>query len=681
MKKPFNTSTFLSLIPKQLLLLICLFLFIFPPFIFAEERTKALTLFYSGEEHGQLGLHGCGAEQVGGVAHRQTLIEDLYIKYDAVLNLHIGNLIDATDENAEWVYQIGLTALEAIQIDVLCLGPNELSIPLETIAALHTNHPEVEVVCTNLTTKIGKPYLIRTVGSAEVAVIGLISENHVLELPNGALIPPQIALEQLQTKRIDKFDIVVVVFHATEKEAHTLAEVVPWIDVLIVAGNTEKDPLEIHRPASFTGKTAIVTNASQGAAVGVLEVEPYNVSQEYTFTNRYHDVSEKITPNVDLAHLIEVYETSTTLAETFGTTIQEEPDNAIHITYFHKHGCQKCTRTLKILKDLKSVYPQIVVEQRNAKTESALLEAMGILYKVPKTKRITTPAVFIGDTAFVGEINQQYLKAVIEKYLETGSTSRLTAAEAQLETAESEIVSRFHQFGALTVASAGLLDGINPCAFATLVFFISYMNLVGRGRKEMLIAGGAFTFAVFLTYFLLGLGTLSFMNYLNQFSGIAKCVYLLAATMTFVLSGLSLYDAVKAKQGKTKEIMLQLPHTFKLRIHKVIREQTRSSGVITGAFVIGFVISALELVCTGQVYLPTLTFVVGIDGMRTHAIAYLLLYNLMFIVPLFVVFGCIYYGTTSLQLGGVLQKHLVALKVGIALLLCGLGTWLVLSVL
>jgi len=335
---------------------------------------------------------------------------------------------------------------------------------------------------------------------------------------------------------------------------------------------------------------------------------------------------------------------------------------------------------VEILKRLKERYPNIAVDQHNAKTAQTHLEAMGNLYKVPEAKRLTTPAVFIGDTALIGELDEKRLEIAVQKYSETGVTSRLKEAVASLDTAESEIVNRFHGFGTLAVAGAGLLDGINPCAFATIVFFISYMNLVGRGRKEMLIAGGAFALAVFVTYLLVGLGTLSFMSYLNQFSGVAKCVYLIAAAATFVLAGLSFYDAVKAKQGKTKEILLQLPRALKLRIHKVIRERTRTSGVIAGALVIGFVISALELVCTGQVYLPTLTFVAGIEGMRAHAIAYLLLYNVMFIVPLLVVFGCVYWGTTSLQLGGILQKHLVTVKVGIAFLLFGLGTWLVLSV-
>ncbi len=81
---------------------------------------------------------------------------------------------------------------------------------------------------------------------------------------------------------------------------------------------------------------------------------------------------------------------------------------------------------------------------------------------------------------------------------------------------------------------------------------------------------------------------------------------------------------------------------------------------------IGFAISVLELVCTGQVYLPTITFVMGVEEMRRHALSYLLLYNLAFVAPLLVVFALVHWGTTSLQLGGVL--------------LFGLGIWLLLGV-
>lgn len=662
-------------------LLIYPLLAIFTLFAFAVDVAHPFTLFYSGEEHGQLGLHGCGTEQIGGLAHRHTLIDDLRRKHGTVLNLHTGNLIDASDPNAEWIYQIGLSALDTMKVDVMCLGPNDLSISLETLAAFHLSHPEIRFVCTNTEPSIGTPYLIRTISSVKVAVVGLVSERHAPELTAVGLTPPQTALAEHKAEILSKSDAVVVVFHGTQAEAHALAETVPWVDVLIVADNEQKDPAGSRRVVALVGETAIVRNQTEGTAVGVLEMKHDAGSQDYIFTNAYRAVTEKITPDTELARLLEAYQTLTGSAETaFGTGASDAPLNAVHILYFHKHGCQKCARAVEILKRLKEGYPNIAVDQRNAKTEQTLLEAMGSLYDVPEGKRLTTPAVFIGDTVLIGELDEQRLETAVQKYRETGVASRLKDAEAHLDTAESEIVNRFHGFGTLAVAGAGLLDGINPCAFATIVFFISYMNLVGRGRKEMIIAGGAFALAVFVTYLLVGLGTLSFMSYLNRFSGVAKSVYLIAAAATFALAGLSLYDAVKAKQGKTKDILLQLPRALKLQIHKVIRERTRTSGVIAGALVIGFVISALELVCTGQVYLPTLTFVAGVEGMRAHAIAYLLLYNTMFIVPLLVVFGCVYWGTTSMQLGGVLQRHLVAVKVGIGVLLFGLGTWLVLSI-
>ena len=661
--------------------LTCLFILLL--LLCSVESVTALTIFYSGEENGQLGLHGCGSEQVGGLAHRHTLLLDLRTDLDAVLNLHTGNLIDATDAildvQAEWIYQIGLSALDAMDVDVLCLGPHELSFSSETLAAFHANHPNIAFTCANAKQGVVPPYLIHKVSSMNVAVVCLISETYTQEPHKLDLTQPHTALVELKAELVSKSDLVVVVYHATKDEAQTLADAVPWIDVLIVANSEQPETLRSER-LHYDKGTAIVANATEGAAVGMLTVEIDKEGDAHTIENQYHNVSEEITPDANISQLLEAYVTLTSTSESFDAAEHQESENAIHIVYFHKHGCQKCARAVKVLKTLKEKYPQIVVDQRNAKTEQALFEAMGTLYDVPEIKRLTTPAVFIGDTALIGELNEQQFENTIQKYRTAGVASRVKEAESQLDTAESEILNRFHGFGILTVAGAGLLDGINPCAFATIVFFISYMNLVGRGRKEMLMAGGAFALAVFGTYLLLGLGTLSFMNYINQFSGIAKCVYLLAATATFALAGLSLYDGVKAKQGKTKDILLQLPRALKQRIHKVIREQTRTSGVIAGALVIGFVISALELVCTGQVYLPTLTFVAGIEGMRAHAFSFLLLYNIMFVVPLLVVFGCVYWGTTSMQLGGILQKNLVSVKVGMGILLFGLGIWLVLSV-
>ena len=650
------------------------------------DSSSPLVLIYSGEEQGLLRLHGCGAEQVGGLARRHTVVESLRDERLNVLNLHTGNVLDSANPDNELICQIALEVLSGMDYDALCLGPQDLSLPSDTLSALYGNHPDLPIICTNLSISSPNPfapYIIHnTTAQIEAAIISLISQSYQAEIsaynPSITLSKPTEALEALSKEITGKSDVVVGVFHGEEDEARTLAQKVPWLSVLIHAKN-ESSEVASDIPI-VVGNTTIVTNPAKGEAVGVLEIGLDANQQVVSRQNQHVPVSERITPDADLEMLLTLYDS---LSEDDGFDRQESPpdNHAIYITYFHKRGCQKCARASAILKRLQTKYPQIIVEMKYAKESRELLEAMGALYDISKMKRLTTPAVFIGDEYMLDEPDEKRLEAVIQKYLQTGVASRLSQAEAKTGEASDEIVQRFNAFGTLAVAGAGLLDGINPCAFATIVFFISYMSLVGRERKEMLVAGSAFAAAVFVTYLLLGMGLLKFLSFLNEFSVVAKCVYLLAAIGTFALAFLSLYDAYKAKQGKVKEITLQLPKSLKQRIHKVIREQTRTSGVVIGALVIGFAISALELVCTGQVYLPTITFVMGVEGMRGHALAYLILYNLMFIVPLLVVFGFVYWGTTSMQLGGVLQRHLMPVKLGTGVLLFGLGTWLFLNVL
>ena len=175
----------------------------------------------------------------------------------------------------------------------------------ETRAALHANYPNIVLTCANSKSGIEKPYMIQTFASWDVAVVGLISDTHKQTLPDISLIPPQNALSALKSDLVENNGIVVVVVHGTQEAAHTLAESFPWIDVLIVAGNQPKDRYGIHSPSIFTGENVIVTNVSQGEAVGVLEMARDAELKRYIFTNAYHGVPEKIAPNKQLGGVLQ----------------------------------------------------------------------------------------------------------------------------------------------------------------------------------------------------------------------------------------------------------------------------------------------------------------------------------------------------------------------------------------
>lgn len=94
------------------------------------------------------------------------------------------------------------------------------------------------------------------------------------------------------------------------------------------------------------------------------------------------------------------------------------------------------------------------------------------------------------------------------------------------------------------------------------------------------------------------------------------------------------------------------------------------------AFVTGFIVSIIELACTGQVYLPTIIFVMGMPNIQGQTFLYLLLYNLAFILPLMAVFGFTYFGSTSEQLGIFIGRRTATIKLGTALLFLVLTVWL-----
>jgi len=52
------------------------------------------------------------------------------------------------------------------------------------------------------------------------------------------------------------------------------------------------------------------------------------------------------------------------------------------------------------------------------------------------------------------------------------------------------------------------------------------------------------------------------------------------------------------------------------------------------------------------------------------------LYNLMFILPLVIIFVLVFYGTTSKQLTGFFQTNAALVKLLTAILFAGLGSWL-----
>jgi thiol-disulfide isomerase/thioredoxin len=356
---------------------------------------------------------------------------------------------------------------------------------------------------------------------------------------------------------------------------------------------------------------------------------------------------------------------------------------SVELAYFYQKGCPTCDRANLLLKYILKKYPRLDVKQIDLNTSDGkrFNETLSNRLDLPAEKRLIAPSIFVGNNFLSpDEITEANVEALIRKYSDRVSDSDrkkkttlppLSPTPEEAKKAEETIVERFRSLGIFAILAAGLIEGLNPCAFATLIFFISYLTMVGRKQKEIFWVGMGFAGTGFFTHLLLGLGLLSFVQHLSFLPLFSRIVYLITFLFALFLGIISLYDYIQLKRGQPSKMKLQVPNFIKKRIHQTIRKTSgnleadgkgQSLRLFIAAIIIGFVVTLLQFTCTSQVYLPTILFVTNIPSLRGSAVFYLILYNLIYIAPLFVIFGIVYWGVTSEQLSFFLQKRASTIK-------------------
>jgi len=233
---------------------------------------------------------------------------------------------------------------------------------------------------------------------------------------------------------------------------------------------------------------------------------------------------------------------------------------------------------------------------------------------------------------------------------------------------------RAASFTVAAVAAAGLADGINPCVFSTLVFLFSLLAVSGvRGRK-LLLVGAVYCLACFLSYLALGIGLYRWLRLLDGHLVLQSAINAGLAALLVGLAALSFLDAWRFhRTGSPASVALQLPERIKERIHRAMKAGLRHNRLLPAVFVLGVLVTALESVCTGQVYVPTLALLARSEGPASRGFALLLLYNFMFILPLAVLLILVWRGLGTPRLLAWSRRHVVPAKILLGLLFLALA--------
>lgn len=353
-----------------------------------------------------------------------------------------------------------------------------------------------------------------------------------------------------------------------------------------------------------------------------------------------------------------------------GVSMAASASPGTSLVYYFTEGCSECGAVEQLLESLSKSYSFTIVRKYDALDQagSKVRASLDDQYGVPADQRGTAPTVFVGKTALVRE---KAIRAGLEQALATTDAEGNAWLASALVTADkggSSAENAFRTFSVLTVIGAGLLDGVNPCAFATLIFFISYLIMRSKRKRDILVVGLSFGVGVFIAYFLAGLGLYKYVAQAKWFFAIAKWFYLAIGVFALVIAALSLRDAIRVRHGRLEDMSLQLPARQKDAIHRLIRKTANTGFLATSAFLVAFPVSLFEFLCTGQTYLPTIVLISSQTALRARATLLLAVYNLLFILPLVVITVVAWLGTTSERMVAWLTRNVVVVKIATTVL-------------
>ncbi|MDO8443517.1 MAG: cytochrome c biogenesis protein CcdA [Candidatus Azambacteria bacterium] len=170
------------------------------------------------------------------------------------------------------------------------------------------------------------------------------------------------------------------------------------------------------------------------------------------------------------------------------------------------------------------------------------------------------------------------------------------------------------------VTTAAVIDSVNFCAFSVLLLTIAFLFSAGNTRSKILKVGGFYIAGIFLIYILIGLGLMKALYSFNTPHFMAR----VGASIMILFGVISIVNEF----FPAFPIKLKISASAHSKMAPLIQK-----GSIPTAFFLGVLVGLYEFPCTGGPYLMILGFLRD-NSTFIKGAAYLLFYNLVFVLPL-----------------------------------------------
>ncbi len=219
------------------------------------------------------------------------------------------------------------------------------------------------------------------------------------------------------------------------------------------------------------------------------------------------------------------------------------------------------------------------------------------------------------------------------------------------------------------ISALALADSVNPCAIAVLAMILMAILIQNpEKRKKVLFGGLAFVSAIYLGYLFYGIIIIQFfMGFAEFLREKSTIIYSGLAILAMILGALNIKDFFIYKKGG---FATEMPLFLRPKVKKITQRATSPQG----AFIIGFLVTLFLLPCTIGPYIVASGLLSQLGTFK--ALPWLLYYNVIFVLPMLIIAGLIYFGFTKVQeVSGWKERNikLLHLIAGILLFLVGVA--------
>ena len=311
--------------------------------------------------------------------------------------------------------------------------------------------------------------------------------------------------------------------------------------------------------------------------------------------------------------------------------------------YFYGNSCAHCLKVEKYFEEnsIEESYKiskyEVFENAENRQLLSSYLKKLNL-----SRSQVWTPFMVIESggqlNSLMGDVDIIAYFSALQKWEKLDIDSYLTGATAQTAIdLDKEAVQNPVKFLWIMVPMAAA-DSINPCAFAVMLLLLSTIFSKSKSKKKTIAAGLLFSLAIFLSYLLIGMGFYKVLGYAEVTTAFKRIVGIVG----LLIAGANIKDYFRYGEW----FLMEVPMAWRPKMMKIIQSAVSPMG----AFVIGILVSLFLLPCSSGPYFVVLGLLksenVSIAGL---GIWYLVLYNLIFILPMLIITLLVGTGQSSVE--------------------------------